>query len=249
MKIGIIKHLNARPLTYGFEKIGNHEIVSDNPAKLVELLVSGKLDTALISSVEVFRNSEKLDCCERVGVSAIKKVRSIVFYRNKEESYPPKTVQTDSGSRTSVALLKLLIRMETGAEVDMVPTPPEKISEYLQNHTGSHLLFGDNALLDFSDDRNFEKFDLATWWNRITGLPFCFALWAFPRSAPIEDSFFQDSLRYGLSRIHEIVENEKRFPPDLTRTYLLDELHFELTPDDRSALQLFRNKCEEFGIL
>ncbi|MBE7410943.1 MAG: menaquinone biosynthesis protein [Leptospiraceae bacterium] len=249
MKIGIIKHLNARPLTYGFERAGNHEIISDNPSGLVGLLISGQLDTALISSIEVFRNSEKLSYCNLVGVSSHNKVRSIVFYKNKNENYPPKYIKTDSGSRTSVALLKLLIRMETGENVEMISTPPDQISKDLHKKIGSHLLFGDNALLDSRDNSYYEKIDLATWWNETTGLPFCFALWAYPKTFPISDSVFTDSLKFGLSNIEEIISNEKRFPNTMTRTYLTEELHFELTEKDKEALLFFRDKCDEFGIL
>ncbi len=249
MKIGIIKHLNARPLTYGFEKLGEHELVYENPAMLVEDLCSGKLDTALISSVEVFRKSKILSYSLSAGVCAEEKVRSIVFYRNLKEKFPPTEIQTDSGSRTSVALLKILLRMETGKDVDTVPTSPEKISESLEKKIGSHLLFGDNALLDISRSDNYEKIDLAEWWHSLTGLPFCFALWAFPKDKQLPDNIFSDSLNYGISKIDEIIENEKRFSKDFTRNYLQKDLHYFLNAKDLEALEFFKKKCEEYEIL
>ncbi|HMY65661.1 MAG TPA: ABC transporter substrate-binding protein, partial [Leptospiraceae bacterium] len=56
MRIGLVKHSNARPLTFGIEKSGEHSLVYENPSVLKDLLLEGKLDTALISSVECIRN-------------------------------------------------------------------------------------------------------------------------------------------------------------------------------------------------
>ena len=75
MKIGIVKHLNARPLTYGFEKSGSHELVFENPSVLKDLLLKGKLDTALISSVECIRNESVLAYSTACGVVFVREQR------------------------------------------------------------------------------------------------------------------------------------------------------------------------------
>jgi chorismate dehydratase len=107
MKIGVVKHLNARPLTYGLEKNIEHSVLYENPSVLKEELLNNNLDLALISSVECIRNESKLDFSMSTGVCAEKKVRSILFFENKKEANP-EVIFVDEGSRSSVALLRIL---------------------------------------------------------------------------------------------------------------------------------------------
>jgi chorismate dehydratase len=249
MKIGIVKHLNARPLTYGFEKTGSHDLVFENPSVLKDLLLKGELDTALISSVECIRNESVLAYSTACGVCAKEKVRSIIFFKNKKETFPPERIYTDSGSRSSVALLQTLIKKETGKLIDVIPTDPNIIMEKIRSAHDSHLLFGDNALLATWDSSVYEAFDLAEWWNKETSLSFVFAFWAYPKSEIIPDSFFLNSLDYGLQHLEEIIVSEKRFTKDMLNSYLKNELHYRITPVDLSGFALFRKYCTEWSIL
>jgi chorismate dehydratase len=249
MKIGIVKHLNARPLTYGFEKSGSHELVFENPSVLKDLLLKGELDTALISSVECIRNESVLAYSTACGVCAKEKVRSILFFKNKKETFPPDRIYTDAGSRSSVALLQTLLKKETGKLIEVIPTDPNLILENIQNARNSHLLFGDNALLATWDSSVYEVYDLAEWWHKETNLYFVFAFWAFPKGASFSDSFFLDSLDYGLEHLEEIISGEKRFTRDMLNSYLKKELHYRITPIDLSGFALFRKYCTEWKIL
>lgn len=249
MKIGIVKHLNARPLTYGFEKTGSHELVFENPSVLKDLLLKGELDTALISSVECIRNESVLSYSTACGVCAKEKVRSILFFKNKKESFPPDKIYTDAGSRSSVALLQTLLKKETGKLIEVIPTNPNVILENIQSAHNSHLLFGDNALLATWDSSVYEVFDLAEWWHRETNLSFVFAFWAFPKTKTYPDSFFLDSLEYGLTHIEEIISSEKRFTIEMLNSYLKKELHYRITTVDLSGFALFRKYCTDWKIL
>lgn len=249
MKIGIVKHLNARPLTYGFEKSEKHQVYSESPAILKDMLLAGDLDTALISSVEVLRNRNKLYFCEKFGVCAEKKVRSILFYKNKSGEFPPERIFVDSGSRSSVALLRVLLKLQTGFDIQMVSMDPSEIGEMLSRNEGSHLLFGDNALSMNIPEKSFEILDLASWWNATTGLSFCFAFWAFPQHTLLPDDFFRESLEYGMNNLNEIISQEKRFDESLVTGYFKEELHYILTEKDREGFALFEKKCIEYGFL
>ena len=249
MRIGIVKHLNARPLTYGFEKVGKHDLVYENPSVLKDLLLSGKLDTALISSVECIRNEATLSYSTACGVCAKEKVRSILFFKNKKETFPPEEIHTDAGSRSSVALLQTLLKKQTNRLISVSPTDPGQILEKIHMGKDSHLLFGDNALLAKWDSRVYGVTDLAEWWNFETGLSFVFAFWAFPKIQTFSDSFFLDSLEYGLSNIEEIISSEKRFSVEMLNSYLKNELHYRITVDDLSGFELFKKYCIDWKIL
>lgn len=249
MKIGIVKHLNARPLTWGFEHNPGHTVIPENPSLLKDYLLRGLVDVGLISSIECLRNSEVLSVSMKVGVCAKEKVRSIKFFRNKKEPYPPFRILTDNGSRTSMALVRVLVHIESGHLPEVAPTDPRIIKEEIALGRGSHMLFGDNALFAEWDPEIYEVKDLAGWWYEVTGTSFIFALWASKKPLELPDSFFLDSLNYGQTHIEEIINKESRLPSDLVRTYLTQELHYEITDSDREGLERFSRYCSDLGIL
>ncbi|XDD51065.1 menaquinone biosynthetic enzyme MqnA/MqnD family protein [Leptospira sp. WS92.C1] len=249
MKIGIVKHLNARPLTWGFEKDTNHEIVPDNPAVLKDLLLNGEIDLGLISSIECIRNRQILNTYYATGVCARDKVRSILFFKNRKEEFPPGIILTDSGSKTSVALVRVLIHEESGIVPEVKPTDSKIIQDQIAKGIGSHMLFGDNALLAKWDSNLYEVKDLAQWWNGITGLGFIFALWASKKPLEVENSAFIQSLEYGISHIEEIISHELRLQETVVREYLTKELHYKVTEEDRKGFLLFGEKCKTLNLL
>ncbi|AOP33166.1 ABC transporter substrate-binding protein [Leptospira tipperaryensis] len=249
MKIGIVKHLNARPLTWGFEKDIKNQIVPDNPALLKDYLLNGEIDLGLISSIECIRNREILNTYQTTGVCAKEKVRSILFFKNLKEEYPPKTILTDNGSKTSMALVRVLIHEETGMIPDVKPTDSKIIQEQIENGIGSHMLFGDNALLAKWNPAFYEVRDLAQWWNELTGLGFIFALWASKKPLLVDESLFIQSLEYGISHIEEIISQESRLPETVVREYLTKELHYKVAEADQKGLFLFGEKCKNLDLL
>lgn len=238
MRIGLVKHSNARPLTFGIEKSGEHSLVYENPSVLKDLLLEGKLDTALISSVECIRN-KSLSCTTCVGVAAAEKVRSILFFRNRKMKNTEK-IYTDHGSRSSVALLKILIAETEGKLPETEPTLPEKIQEMIHNGEGHHLLFGDNALRADWDPEKYEALDLASFWHSFTQKSFCFAFWAYPKENPVDESLFLSSLEYGLSHIDDIVNEEKKLDKKMLDHYLRHELHYKINQSDLEGFELFK---------
>lgn len=101
--------------------------------------------------------------------------------------------------------------MVYGFTPKVIPTDAKEINLLMEKNEESHLLFGDHALLHNATG-DYQIYDLASWWNQITKTNFCFAFWAYPKSNPIEDSFFTNALEYGLAHIEEIIQNEKRLP-------------------------------------
>ncbi|MDX1959323.1 MAG: menaquinone biosynthesis protein [Leptospiraceae bacterium] len=248
LRAGIVKHLNARPLTYGIENRKDIEVFYENPSVLKEELLKGNLDFALISSVECLRNKDRLAYSLSTGVCARERVRSILFYHNKKEGFPKNTILVDQGSRSSVALLRILHAEEYGSLPETISTEPKLIQRKILENDGSHLLFGDNALEAKFDPEAYEVIDLASWWNRFTKKHFCFALWAYPKERPIDEEIFYKSLEFGLTHLEEIIRKETRFSYDITSTYLKNELHYVLDTKDKEGFAHFAKLCEKWGV-
>jgi chorismate dehydratase len=248
MKIGLVKHLNARPLTYGFEKKGNFSVRFENPSVLKEELLKGELEAALISSVECLRNADKLNFSTKVGVCSAEEVRSILYFENKQEKYSDK-IYTDSGSRSSVALLQILLKEKYGQVPTVVPTPANEILKMIEKGEGYHLLFGDHALLAKWNREFYASLDLASWWFEQKKLSFIFALWAYPKNIQLDESIFLESLEYGLKNLEEIIQLEIRLPESTLRKYLKEELHYIVTERDKKGFELFAELCYKYSIL
>jgi predicted solute-binding protein len=78
----------------------------------------------------------------------------------------------------------------------------------------------------------------------MTGLPMVFAVWAGRKGTvtPETVAAFQESCRYGLDRIEEIVAAEsapRGFAPDFVREYLTRHIVHELGPRDYQGMELF----------
>ena len=159
------------PLLAGLGDDPSVELVLEPPTRLIELLREGRLDAALVSSIEAFRTpgyrvAPSLSiCCEGPARS----VRAFVRRGAKI-----RTVALDAGSETSVALLKVLLAKVLHAEgcafTKVAPTlEPDAFAEDLV------LLIGDCGLQAQAGDR--EVWDLGHKWQQWTRLPFVFAVW------------------------------------------------------------------------
>jgi chorismate dehydratase len=249
MRVGLVKSLNARPLTWGFEQDSKVVKIYDTPKVLNEMLLNGDLDTALISSVECLRHQDKLSFSLSCGVCAKTKVRSILFFLKRSEEENLERVFVEEGSRTSVALLDLMLFKKYNRRIDLIPSTPEELMSILKSNLGSCLLFGDSALLAEWDESIYISIDMAEWWNQLTGKYFIFALWAYPKEKWIPDSFFIQSLEFGLANIQDIIEKEKRFPAKFTYNYLMNELHYKPEAKNYQGFLEFEIDLRNYGIL
>ena len=261
MRLGLVQYLNARPLDYGFRQdaLANRsfQLYPDTPANLYRQLLAGELDAALISSVECLRNRDRLGFCSQVGVCSEARVASILYLKQPQSSlspddfvrHPAPTILVDSGSRSSVALLSSLLLEQGSSLPQIIPTDPQLIVEQIdQDHDG--LLIGDSAL-HFAADRRSEQFwikDLAQWWHEQEGLPFVFALWAYPLEKILPDKLFVDSYLSGEAAIETIAsQSSSSFPGALE--YLQKNLHYRMGERELRSLQRFEQRLKQRQLL
>lgn len=248
MRIGLVGFLNAHPLDYGIRQSTLHEITIATPAVLVNLLLAGKLDTALISSVECLRHPE-LHYSTAAGVASDGAVDSILYFEKPSNSFCqslPAAIYCDSGSRSSVSLLQILMAETFGNLPETITMDPGLIPELVQKKGHAGLLIGDNALAfaDSPQARNFSIRDLGAWWQETQGLPFVYALWA--GLDPLDDNFFLQSLAAGLEHLDQIASLS---PYSRAREYLKQRLHFRLSQRDQAGLARFRELLLRWQLL
>src|SRR3954470_23526408 len=109
MRIGAVSYLNTKPLVYRLTELApQHELIFDLPSRLADDLAAGRLDVALIPSIEFFQRDDYqiiYDAC----IACRGPVRSVkLFSRVPIENI--KTLALDEGSRTSIALARILLK-------------------------------------------------------------------------------------------------------------------------------------------
>ncbi len=241
MRIGAVAYLNARPLVYHLPRLAPQaEVVVDLPSRLADDLAAGRLDVALIPSVEYFRHAGYRivsDAC----VACDGPVMSVkLFGRVPAERIA--TLDLDEGSRTSAALARILLAERLGLRPSIRPLP---IGDSLGDSTADAvLLIGDRAIREPAGRFAF-IWDLGEEWSRWTGLPFVFAMWVARPGVDLGNlaEALSAARDEGVRRLDEIAASESvnlAIPAATCRCYLRNHLRFELGPRQREGLEQFR---------
>ena len=247
MRVSIVDFLNARPLVWGLLTAppAGVEVSRDLPSVCAEKLRDDRADVGLIPSIEFWRIPD-LVRIEGLGIAADSEVRSVLLV-SKVSREKIRSVRFDPASRTSAALVEILLKRKYGIS-------PER----RENGADAELIIGDPALKANLQGR--VVLDLASEWRSLTGYPFVFAFWAVRREAWSDDlrKILFDSYRASQSDFDAMVSSEIESARDrsgvrlsraMVEDYLCHCLHYELTEADERGLELFARWAREDGLL
>ena len=251
LRVGIVDFLNSRPLAWGFLRgsFEGHLVPSYHPpSRVADLLASGEIDVGLIPSIEVLR-IEGAGIVPGTCVAATREVRSVLLLLRRPIG-EVRRIALDVSSRTSVALLQILLAEAWHTEAELEVRAPSE--DGVEQGFDAALLIGDPALR--VDRSSFDVVDLAAAWRRLTGLPFVFAVWATrsglePSSLSVH---FDRSLaegRRGLEQMIEEASAELGLPPAEIRFYLTENLRFTLGAEEIAGLREFYAKAYQHGLV
>jgi len=240
IRIGAVAYLNARPLTWRLDRLAPHaKIVVDLPSRLADQLAQGRLDVALIPSIERCRHPDYAivsDAC----VACDGPVRSIKLYgRVPVERIG--TLALDEGSRTSAALSRILLKERFNLEPELEELPIG--ASWGDTAADAVMLIGDRAM--FPVDGPFEfVWDLGEEWLRWTGLPFVFAMWTARPDVDFDSTadLLAAARDEGIGRLDEIARHEAPLvgiPEEDCRSYFRDNLRFRLGEREREGVETF----------
>ncbi|HEY6505826.1 MAG TPA: menaquinone biosynthesis protein [Chitinophagaceae bacterium] len=237
IKVGIVNYLNTKPLIYGLQRppINEHiELVADYPAKLAEMLKNNEIDLGLIPVAAI----PELPSYHIVGdycIGAEGEIASVCLFSEVPMS-EVKKVFLDYQSRSSVALLKWLMKEYWGIDPEIIEATDEAYRQEIKGTTAG-LVIGDRAL----EQRRISTFiyDLGSEWRAITGLPFVFAAWVSTQKLP--DDFiklFNEANAMGLEHIDEIVAENPFELYNLKKYYTL-HLSYHLDERKKQGMNRF----------
>ena len=227
---------NSAPLVEKLPEMDSRvEVIYDLPSNLVPLLLSGQADVALIPVIELFNHPE-LTMLKGLGVAADGPVRSVLLKCNKKMGQI-KTMAPDSASRTSNALAEVLLtRYFKQKVVRLDADSPEQAD--------ATVMIGDGALC--SDPAPAVDIDLASAWEKWTGLPFVFAVWAVRRDFADIEAVTGIAHRAYAAGFRAMESIARRFSKEQGRDlffwldYLDGSIHYLLDEQDMEGMKRFR---------
>jgi chorismate dehydratase len=237
IRVGIVNYLNTKPLVYGLERPPINErieLVGDYPSRLAQMLIDNEIDVGLIP-VAVLPQLPEYHLVGNYCIGAEGEIASVALF-SEVPMDEIKKVYLDYQSRTSVALLKYLMKEYWGISPEIVEAVDEDYRKEIKGETAG-LVIGDRAF----EQRKISTFiyDLGSEWRAITGLPFVFAAWVSTKPLP-EDFImaFDAANGEGLKRIDEIVEAAPFDLYDMKKYYNL-HLSYRLDEKKRQSLEKF----------
>ncbi len=265
LRIGAVSYLNSKPLIYcldeliGENRAADVQIIVDLPSRLALGLAEGSLDVALIPSIEYARNGGyKIvsDAC----ISCNGPVRSVMLY-GRVPVTQIRTLALDEGSRTSAALVQILLAERFDIHPRTVQLPIGSAAS--DSDADAVMLIGDRGMIPIDGPYEF-VWDLGQEWCEWTGLPFVFAMWVArggraedQRAADVQekliklDRILRLARDRGIERFEEIAENESPvvgLPYQQCYTYFRDNLTFHLGRPQRRGLERFFELASRYDL-
>ena len=260
LRISAISYLNTAPLMWDFEHGDagpDFDISYTLPSSCARALQANTADIGIIPAA-AYASIPGLQILPGVAIASRQAVRSILLVCNipvEEVS----TVALDTSSMTSVALTKVLFEKWIGSGRIFTSMPPDLATMLASSDAA--LLIGDPAL---QVDRSlYYTLDLAEEWIRFTGRPFVFAFWAVREKALAERgaaeysdlaAIFQKSRDHGLAP-ESLNQIARDWSPRLglseedVRSYLTENIHYQLDAACLEGLKLFYRYAAEIGAL
>ena len=251
LRIAAVSYLNAVPLIWGLKK-GPHRDRFDLdfilPSRCADELREGRVQVGIIPSIE-YQRIPDLKIVPGLCIASSGPVRSVMLIARRPVR-EIRRVALDTSSRTSACLCQILLRRHFQLNPEFVAQAPD--IQAMLRECDAALMIGDPALA--SDFPGFDVHDLADLWREMTGLPFVFALWAARSeiSTPDMAAAFQDSAAYAMEHLDEMVSEEAErtgLPRPLVRTYLTENIDFQLDERNLVGLRLFYSLAHEMGLI
>lgn len=223
-------------------------MVFDLPSRLATGLAQAEYDVALIPSIELLQDpsytivSDACIAC-RGPVWSVKLLSRTPFDQIQ-------SLALDEGSRTSVALARILLWKRFGLEPHLVPLPLDM--DPRRADTDAVLVIGDRAMHS-AGDGFVAEWDLGAEWCRWAELPFVFAMWTARAGCDLSglESALGEARDSGVAHLDEIAAQTCEsvgLTAEQCLRYLRDNLYFYLGEREQRGLDCFYRYAAELGL-
>jgi len=242
--VGAVSYLNSKPLIHGFEQgrmKDEIDLIIDYPANIAAMLVDDRIDVGLVP-VAVIPSLPEHYIISDYCIGCDGEVASVCLF-SEVPLEQVETVLLDYQSRTSVALLKVLLKEHWKISPQLVAAG----IDYEKDISGATagLVIGDRALQQRS--RSAYIYDLGLAWKEMTGLPFVFAAWISNKK--IDPAFigrFNEANAAGFDNLPLVIDENKTPVYDLLK-YYTENIRYRYSGDQQKALQRFMQEIRSIS--
>ena len=203
------------------------------PAKIAQDLLDDKIDVGLVP-VAVLPQLKEYHIVSDYCIGSQDEVASVCLF-SSTPIHQIRFVYLDYQSRTSVALLKILLKNFWKISPQLLEAEPGYETKIAGDVAA--LVIGDRALGLRKDAAYI--YDLGHAWFKMTGLPFVYAAWVANKK--LNENFvseFNTATAAGLDHINEIVADHSFEPYDLY-VYYTKNIDYIFNAEKKKALALF----------
>jgi len=248
LRLSVVRYLNTVPLIWGMlhgDQRGRFELQMTVPSGCADAIAQRRADVGIVPSIE-YQRLEGIEILPGMSIASKHEVKSVLLLSNMPLSQV-QSVALDESSRTSAALVRILMHRVYAQRVTFLPAPPEP--EAMLRQADAALLIGDPAL---TYNGPAQVFDLAREWRTFTGLPFVFAVWMGQANLSGRLAEFAASLDFGLAHLDDIAAEyapKLGMTPSAVKVYLSRNIDYSLDEENRQGLKLFYKLAHEVGII
>ena len=246
VRLGAVSYLNSEPHVHGLDGDPGFRLEREVPSRVARRLHAGEVDLGLIPSIEYAFGDYAV--VPGAAIASRGEVRSVcLFHHGPLERV--RRVALDTSSRTSAALVRILLRERLGRDPQYVPMGPSLVD--MLAVADAALLIGDPAL---DHEGNAARLDLGQAWLELTGLPFVFAFWAGRPGAVGSAGVrrLQEALASGLGALPQIAAAHAG--GDARRAakyeaYLRERIVFRLGEEEQEGLREFYRRAHALALV
>ena len=167
-------YLNTQPLVVALERDPATFALSYLvPSRCARELADGTIDVGIIPVIEYARSARPYWIVPDIAIGSQGSVVTVRLFCRRPLPQVER-IALDTSSRTSVALLSILLREKFALAPQLIEAPPDL--EAMLECADAALLIGDQVFPHL--DGELESLDLGREWTAMTDLPFVFAFWA-----------------------------------------------------------------------
>ena len=243
-------YLNTQPLVVALERDPATFALSYLvPSRCARKLADGTIDVGIIPAIEYARSARPYWIVPDIAIGSQGPVMTVRLFCRRPLPQVER-IALDTSSRTSVALLSILLREKFALDPQLIEAPPDL--EAMLECADAALLIGDQVFPHL--DGKLESLDLGREWTAMTGLPFVFAFWAGHQQAltPAHVQQLQRAKDQGLCQAPSIAAAYSREcggSPEFYERYLTHHIRFDLDEAAQAGLRLFYQLAHRYGLI
>jgi chorismate dehydratase len=277
LRISVVQYLNTAPLVFGFTHgplKGKYELSFTVPSQCADDLREGRADVAIIPAIE-FQRMNDVVVLPGMAIAAKRRVRSLLIVSRK----PIREVESmalDRSSRSTQALTRILCaerwhiapkffeaaletpNMLEGADAALlIGDPALRLAVAAANYAtlgGDGELFCNADKVGINGPGTLYIYDVVQEWRRLSGLPAVLAVWAGRAEimTPEIVADFTASKVLGVAKVPVIsaaAADEQRWAEGELRTYLSENIDYNLDKENLAGLELYYCLAAKLGLI